>query len=96
MVYEWDDEKRQTNIRKHGIDFIGVESAFDDVRWTIMDDRFDYGEIRSVTFAFLESRVVTIVHADTETVRRIISIRKATPNEQRKFYKEIADRLGQG
>lgn len=95
MEYEWDDEKRQSNLGRHGFDFIGIESAFDGVRWTIADDRFDYGEIRSITFAFLEGRIVTIVHADTDNVRRIISVRKATPNEQRKFYKEIADRLGE-
>lgn len=94
MVYYWDDEKRQTNLRKHAIDFVGIESAFDGVRWTFTDDRFDYGEIRFVTFAFLEGRVVAIVHVDTDNTSRIVSIRKATPNEQRKFYKEIADRLG--
>lgn len=29
MRYEWDEAKRQSNIQKHGIDFVGIEKAFD-------------------------------------------------------------------
>jgi uncharacterized DUF497 family protein len=29
MRFAWDEDKRLTNIRKHGIDFLGVETVFD-------------------------------------------------------------------
>ena len=94
MLCDWDDEKRKKNVRKHGIDFVGIQSAFEGIRWTVVDDRFDYGEVRLITFGFLEGRIVTIVHVDDDEIGWIISVRKATPNEQRKIYNEIADRLG--
>lgn len=29
MEFEWDEDKRQSNIRKHGIDFVDVPAVFD-------------------------------------------------------------------
>jgi uncharacterized DUF497 family protein len=29
MDFEWDEDKRQANIRKHGIDFVDVPAVFD-------------------------------------------------------------------
>ena len=29
MSYEWDEQKRQVNLKKHGVDFIDVEELFD-------------------------------------------------------------------
>ena len=42
--FEWDEIKRQTNIRKHGIDFVDVPTVFDGVTVTIEDTRYNYGE----------------------------------------------------
>ena len=96
MKFEWDENKRLINSQRHGFDFVGVETVFENVRYTILDNRFDYGETRFVTFGFLRGRVVTVVHTATDNdVIRIISVRKATKNEQRKFYKTIADELGE-
>jgi uncharacterized DUF497 family protein len=39
--FEWDEAKREANLQKHGIDFIGVESLFEGVTITVEDDRFD-------------------------------------------------------
>ena len=45
MQYEWDEEKRLSNIRKHGIDFVAAISIFDDhERIETVDDEIDYGE----------------------------------------------------
>lgn len=30
MNFEWDEDKRESNIKKHGIDFVSVISVFDD------------------------------------------------------------------
>jgi hypothetical protein len=42
MLYEWDEAKRQSNIQKHGIDFLGIEGVFAGTTVTILDDRYDY------------------------------------------------------
>jgi hypothetical protein len=91
MRLEWDEAKRQSNILKHGIDFVGIDVVFESETVTILDDRFDYGEERFVTLGLLNGRVVVIAHTETDEVIRIISIRKATKNEENSYFKEIAN-----
>jgi uncharacterized DUF497 family protein len=89
--FEWDEDKRQSNITKHGIDFVGIEIVFAGETVTIFDDRLDYGEERFVTFGLLDGRVVAVAHTETDTVIRIISVRKATRNEETNYFGEIAN-----
>jgi hypothetical protein len=91
MLFEWDEAKRRSNIQKHGIDFVGIESVFVGTTVTILDDRFDYGESRFITLGLLSGCVVVIAHTETSEVIRIISVRKATKNEETSYFKEIAD-----
>jgi len=91
MNFEWDDTKRKSNIKKHGIDFINAKMIFAGYTLTIEDDRYDYGEERFVTFGILEGRVVVVVHTETENLIRIISIRKATKYEEKAYFSQIPD-----
>jgi uncharacterized protein len=91
VQYEWDEAKRQSNIQKHGIDFIGIEKVFAGETVTILDDRIDYGETRFVTVGLLNGLAVVVTHTETDEVIRIISARKATKNEQIRYFKQIAD-----
>jgi uncharacterized DUF497 family protein len=91
MDFEWDDAKRKSNLRNHGIDFVGIEKIFESETVTIPDDRFDYGEARFVTLGLLNGRVVAIAHTETDEVIRIISVRKATKDEESSYFKEISD-----
>jgi len=91
VKFEWDEDKRLINVRKHGIDFVDVVIAFDGDIVTIEDDRFEYGERRFMTLGLLSGRVVVIVHTEREDVTRIISVRKATKHEERNYFEQIAD-----
>ncbi len=91
MRYDWDEGKRRSNLRKHGIDFADAVHVFDGLTVTLEDTRFDYGETRFLTLGLLRTHVVVIVHTETEAVIRIISVRKATKNEEIHYYQEIAD-----
>jgi uncharacterized protein len=91
MRFEWDEAKRESNILKHGIDFVDVKNVFEGETVTIIDDRFDYAEDRFITLGLLEGRIVVIVHTETDDVIRVISARKATKNEEVIYFKEIAD-----
>ena len=51
MRVTWDEAKRTENVRKYGIDFVGVEGLFDGFTVTLEDDRFACGEQRFVTLA---------------------------------------------
>ena len=89
--FEWDEPKRQTNIRKHGIDFVDIPSLFDGITVTFEDTRYDYGEIRFITLGLLKSHVIVVVHTEREQIICVISARKATRHESELYFKQIAD-----
>lgn len=89
MKFEWDESKRVSNIRKHGIDFTDVPAIFDSDILTVEDDRYDYGEQRFITLGLLQMRVVAVVHTETDNLIRLISVRKATRYEQRNYFEQF-------
>jgi uncharacterized DUF497 family protein len=92
MRFEWDEAKRRANLRRHGFDFQRVEEVFaDDTAFTILVDRFTYGEMRFLTVGVLDGRVVAIAHTETDEVTRVISVRKASRHEKEIYYRKIAD-----
>ena len=60
MIYEWDEAKNRRNFAKHGLDFADAEQVLGGPRVTFVDDRFDYGEERLITFGLLAGRAVVI------------------------------------
>ena len=95
MKFEWDENKRLINLQRHGIDFADVWRVFESNRVIFIDDRFDYNELRLVTIGVLRERIVTVGYTENDEITRIISIRKATKNEQRKYLEGITNRLGE-
>jgi len=89
MRFEWDEAKRQSNIKYHGFDFVDVEVVLAGETVTILDDWYDYREPRFLTFGLLWGRPVAIVHTETNEVIRVISFRKASRNEEEFYFKEI-------
>ncbi|WP_072022132.1 BrnT family toxin [[Scytonema hofmanni] UTEX B 1581] len=45
----------------------------------------------STLFSGFEARVIVIVHTERDNVIRIISARKATKNEEIRYFQQIAD-----
>ena len=93
MQFEWDEAKRRANLRDHEIDFEAVvtEKIFEGETVTRMDDRFDYGERRFQTLALLKGEIVSIIHTESDEVVRLISVRKATRNEEKLYLKKVKD-----
>jgi hypothetical protein len=81
LRYAWDEVKRRSTLRRHGLDFESAESVFVGPTLTIEDDRLTYPEQRFVTIGFLGPITVSIVHTETPDEIRIISPRKATRRE---------------
>ena len=50
-MFEWDEAKNRSNLLKHGLDFGDAEKVFAGPSITFVDDRFDYGEERLITWA---------------------------------------------
>jgi uncharacterized protein len=91
MSYEWDERKRRTNIKKHGIDFIDVSQVFDNDVVLLPDERSDYGETRFIAIGILKTQVVVVAYTERGENIRIISARKATKNEQIYYFQQIAN-----
>ena len=95
MRLEWDETKRLTNVRDHGIDFVDAIEVFEGDVVTVEDDRVTYGEQRFVTLGLLKGRVVAIVHTERGKAIRLISVRKGTKNEATTYFRQIAYGLGE-
>jgi uncharacterized protein len=100
MRFEWDEEKNRLNLKRHKIRFETAILIFDDPHAVTIPDRLhDEEEERFITLGQLEGSFVLFVvsterEADGEEVIRIISARKATPDE-RKIYEEAQQRTAQ-
>lgn len=94
MRFKWDEEKRKKNVRRHGFDFADTPEVFENIVYTIEDDRFDYGETRYFTLGIVAGRIVALSHTEGDGEMRIISLRKANRHEQEIYFTEVADRLG--
>jgi uncharacterized DUF497 family protein len=93
MRYAWDEAKRLSNLRDHGLDFVDAQAVFAGLTFTYEDDRFAYGEHRFVTLGLLKGIPVSIAHTETKEEIRVISFRKATDNEAQILFTQVQDQL---
>lgn len=86
MLFEWDDEKNQIYIKKHGIDFETAARVFaDENRLEIFDELHSDYEDRYITIGMINN-VAYIVITERDNAIRLISARKATNQERRMYY----------
>lgn len=86
MSFEWDADKAQANVRKHGVSFDEAIRVFDDpFSQTFLDKRFAYDEDRFLTLGTVDGRLYVVVHTDRGSTVRIIMARSATAKERRAF-----------
>jgi uncharacterized DUF497 family protein len=86
MEFEWDEDNRKAHLAKHGVGFLDVIPLFAGPTLETVDDRFDYGETRINFMGVIGSRVFFVTATWRGANRRIISARKANPDEQRAYY----------
>lgn len=89
MEFEWDEEKNQQNIRKHGYSFLSAPEVFLGPVVEYLDDRFDYGEERWVALGRLRLDIVAVVFTERGERYRIISMRRATKQERAQNAEDI-------
>jgi uncharacterized DUF497 family protein len=84
--FEWDEEKRQSNLKKHGIDFVRACQIFEGYTVEFEDSRYNYGEERFMAIGETGGQVLTVVYTLRGEVIRLISARKAKKNEREIYY----------
>ena len=84
--YEWDEAKRESNLKKHGVDF----HAMDTFEWEGAVERFDdrHEEARWIAIGFISLRLHVVAYTARGDVVRVISLRRAEPREIREYAKD--------
>ena len=76
MEISFDPAKREETLRERGLDFADAAIVFGGRVKEAIDDRFDYGEVRYVTYGWMEKVAVAIVWTERAGGRRVISMRR--------------------
>lgn len=85
--FEWDTNKAQVNLKKHGVTFEEAAEAFFDPFYQ-MGDATVSGEQREFILGYsLAYRILFVVYLERNQRTRIISARPATPMEK-KLYEQ--------
>lgn len=88
MAFTFDPKKSARNAAQRGLPF----DLVDQLEWTtaliVEDRRRDYGEVRLQVLALMEGRLYAAVVTPRGTDLRIISFRKASRQEVRRYDKQ--------
>lgn len=89
MQFEWNPDKANSNLKKHGVSFNEASTVFNDpLSVTFPDPDHSDGEERYIIIGLSSAnRILIVPHTDRVNQVRIISAREATRNERR-FYED--------
>ena len=87
MQFERDPAKAARNRAKHGVSFDEASTVFGDpLAGTIPDPRHSAEEQRLVTIGYSAGgSLIVVVHVERDSRTRIISARRATRRERRRY-----------
>ena len=81
--FEWHDEKAKNNRRKHGVGFEEAARIFENR--ILAHPEIHETEDRYVAIGLAEAKTLVVVFTQRRESIRIISARKATPSERRRY-----------
>jgi uncharacterized protein len=86
-LFEWDWKKAEFNARKHGVTFDEASTVFADPLAMLMPDPdHSLDEERYVLLGMSnQRRLVVVAFAERPPRTRLISARRATPRERRRY-----------
>ena len=85
-IVEWDDEKNEKNVRKHGIYFEDAARIFlDEYRYDDFDEIHSNFEDRIKTVGFVMN-VLAVIYTERGDRTRIISARRADRDEEAEYF----------
>jgi len=90
MIFEWDKNKADRNLANHDVTFAEAETVFDDPFFLVYPDTLhSVGEMRYLILWESEAAELLVVsYTERGNKVRLISARRATPKEERKYEKE--------
>ena len=91
MHFEWDEEKADKNLQKHGISFDEAVTCFyDPTQIAFYDPDHSESEYREILIGHSNNgRLLLVVYTLREDAIRVISARKATKKEAEDYAQRI-------
>jgi len=87
-AFEWDENKRRSNVTKHGIDFDDAKDVFyDPAACTFLSPR-TASERRHVTVGLMRGTLIAVIFTRRGRAIRIISARRARRSERQRYDAE--------
>jgi uncharacterized DUF497 family protein len=87
MDYEYDPAKNSSNIARHGMPLSDAEAFEWETAVVREDDRFQYDEQRFEATGLIGDQLHVMIYCERSKVIRIISLRKATNREKKRYGK---------
>lgn len=91
VLFEWDLDKSETNATMHSVTFEEAMSVFlDPLSITTLDKTHSQGEERFLTIGRSDrQRLLVVCHTDRVDRIRLISARKSTSNERKRYERSF-------
>ena len=92
MIFDWDDNKAESNKKKHGVSFAEAASAFADPNAIeFLDAKNSEKEERWILVGLsARSHVLLVVFVEREEkMIRIVSARKAVKEEMNQYFSKV-------
>lgn len=92
MLVEWDSDKAEANLRKHGVSFEQAQELLtsEEHCLEIFDEEHSLEEERFISIGVTSAGVLVVVWTERDTdIVRVISARVATKREEELFWSYI-------
>ncbi|MDE2832652.1 MAG: BrnT family toxin [Gemmatimonadetes bacterium] len=88
MLFQWDLNKNEINIKNHRIDFRDARDIFFDFH-IIIPSKQERDEKRELAIGLLAGREITVVYTWRGNEIRLISARRARKDEREIFWSKV-------
>jgi len=91
VEFEWNAEKAEANLKKHEVSFDEAKTVFNDPLFVIFADPDHSVEERRfiIMGESNQNRLLVVSYTERSSKTRLISARKATRSERKKYEEDI-------
>jgi hypothetical protein len=88
-VFVWDEAKRKSNLKKHGLDFKDAHLVYDDpAKLTYDSSRNGERRLLDLAVAIVKGRLLALIYTERGSDVRVISFRPASREEREQYEQE--------
>ncbi|WP_438750624.1 BrnT family toxin [Pararhizobium sp. O133] len=92
LTINYDPAKNEQNMLQRGLPFSLVGEFEFDSAFIVVDDRYDYGEVRQAALGFIKQRIHVLIFTIRAETLWVISLRKANKREIRRYVEYLEEK----